>query len=71
MKGKSPPPPGSIFTPQDRNELELHLQTMLKWAEDCNRAKDCGVDVESLKTIRDQVVSQLQAIKSHFMPDKR
>lgn len=68
-KRVSPPPP-SIFTAEDRNNTEAHLARMNKWNEDCNAAKECGVDVEAIRAIRDQIVAQLQAVKRHFMPDR-
>lgn len=61
-------PPSEIFTRQDRTLCDQHLDELIKFMAVKDRAAACGVDIEPLLAIRNQLVDQLRAIRDNFMP---
>ena len=67
MAKKQASPPVGLFTAQDLHTLRQHRHNLATWLTQCDKAKACGVDVEALRQMRDEVESQLAAIEQHFM----
>lgn len=68
MAKRSPAGPADgIFTQQDRTECQQALDILSRWPADADRAAQCGLDVEPLRQMRDDLVRQLTAIRDLFM----
>jgi hypothetical protein len=61
-------PPSEIFTRQDLTQCQRHLDALNDFMNLKDKAAACGVDIEPLVTIRNQLVDQLRAVRDNFMP---